>query len=164
MVTADRVLDVIRSELADLIHHAEAGDLSLTPKAPVDNRKRLVERRSRAIDRIGELSAKLAVGDFTGSREQAARSEIATLEAIVAEAEVVLAKSAPSMPSRGDILSKVKHLVEHWDDDSVTVTDRNAALRQVLTVYVQRRPEGAAFRMPYADRLSFRWAWESAAA
>ncbi len=167
MVTADRILAVVREELNEVLGRtltasATAADNRRMAKAgrrASDITARTLEVRRRAIERIGELRAGLDVGEFDG-REEAVLVQIAALERKVVDADekLALASNGVGEPTF-DGLAFASDLSTCWGE--LSVGQRNIILRQIVTVFVGPRRKDGPFRQPYAERLSARWVWES---
>ena len=166
MVTADRILDVVKAELEEVVRQTHAPTAIIaghrrTARAgrrASDTAARTVEVRRRALERIGELRAGLDVGDFEG-REEAVLAQVAALERRVADADSKLAQASTATSELAfDGLAMANDLTAHWDE--LDVGQRNTVLRQIVTVFVGPRRKDGPFRQPYAERLSARWVWE----
>ncbi len=165
VITADRLLSVVRAAVIELSERvgeekesaarAAAGARGVTMTSPAPDVKALGRSQRALLDRIAEIQTDVATGDYPGSQAEA-DATVAKMRGRAADlAAQVAAAAMPAEPV--DDTPELGPLVDDWD--AMTVSERNAALRSLLSVYVAPRSPEAPFRQPYEERCVIRFSW-----
>jgi DNA invertase Pin-like site-specific DNA recombinase len=165
VITADRVLPVVRNAVAQLSERVGRERESVARDRAVGTRliaatsasdvTDLGRRQKGLLEHVARIQADIATGDFPGSQAEA-EATISEMRTRIAALVVRIAEAAtPSDPTSTH--TDFGPVADEWD--TMTIPQRNAALRRLLTVYVAPRSLGAPFRQPYEERCVVRFSW-----
>lgn len=165
VITADRVLTIVRSAINELAERvgmeresaarAEAATGYSHSRSPAPDATDLGRRQRALLDRIAKIQADITTGDYPGSEAEAEVTVAEMRARVAALAERVAEAAALEEPVRNP--PELGPLVDDWD--TLSVSERNSALRRLLTVYVGPRSPQAPFRQPYEQRCVVRFSW-----